>query len=378
MEYAYGSPLVLERGDVDALLVALRDLGFRTIGPRVREGAIVYEEIETSSDLPVGWTDVQDGALYRLERRADEALFGYRVGPQAWKRYLFPPRATIFKGRRSDGDMTFEPADPGAVPTAFIGVRPCEAAAIAVQDRVFLGDYPDPGYSARRAMVFTVAVNCTEPGGTCFCASMGTGPRIEAGYDLALTEGMADGRHHFLVEVGSETGRRVMEVVPHAEADRDLIAEAGAMLEAAATRMGRRLDTDGLAELLGANQEHPRWDEVADRCLTCANCTMVCPTCFCSAVDDTTDLTGAAFERIRRWDSCFSLDFSYMSAGGPWRATPRARYRQWMTHKLSSWVDQFGTFGCVGCGRCITWCPVGIDITEEAAAIRTNEEVGVG
>jgi formate hydrogenlyase subunit 6/NADH:ubiquinone oxidoreductase subunit I len=144
----------------------------------------------------------------------------------------------------------------------------------------------------------------------------------------------------------------------------------------AAAQMGRVMDTSDIKELLYRNYEHPRWDNVAGRCLTCANCTNVCPTCFCTTVEDVTDLTGQQAERRRRWDSCFTMDFSYIH-GGSIRASTKSRYRQWMTHKLATWIDQFGTSGCVGCGRCITWCPVGIDITEEVAAIRAGEESAV-
>ena len=136
--------------------------------------------------------------------------------------------------------------------------------------------------------------------------------------------------------------------------------------------MGRSLDQEGLKELLYENRNHPRWDDVADRCLSCANCTMVCPTCFCTTVEDSTDLTGDTAERVRRWDSCFTMDFSYIH-GGAVRKSVKSRYRQWMTHKLGTWQDQFGSSGCVGCGRCITWCPVGIDITEEVAAMRNEQ-----
>ena len=136
--------------------------------------------------------------------------------------------------------------------------------------------------------------------------------------------------------------------------------------------MGRAMDTTNIKQLLYDNPEHPQWDKVAGRCLSCANCTMACPTCFCSTVEDVSDLTGKHAERWRKWDSCFSLEFSYIH-GGHVRQSTKGRYRQWMTHKLASWQDQFGTSGCVGCGRCITWCPVGIDITEEVKAIRADQ-----
>ena len=215
-----------------------------------------------------------------------------------------------------------------------------------------------------------MAVNCAEAGGTCFCVSMGSGPKVEAGYDLALTE-ITEGEHRFVVEAGSEAGREVLAELPgRAAMDGDLDA-AEAVVQRTAASMGRQMRSDDLRELLAANLEHPRWDDVADRCLTCGNCTMVCPTCFCTSVEDSSDLTGAESSRTRRWDSCFTMDFTHVP-GGSVRASARSRYRQWMTHKLSSWVDQFGTSGCVGCGRCLTWCPVGIDITEEVRAIREN------
>ncbi len=254
-------------------------------------------------------------------------------------------------------------------------MRACDLHAIAIQDKVFLdGPFVDPGYKARRESLFIVAVNCGQAGGTCFCASMNTGPKATSGYDLALTELLQDGRHRFLVEVGTVRGAEVLSAVPHqsaADADRQ---QAERVLDETTRHMGRRLDTRGIKELLYRNYEHPGWDAVAERCLTCANCTMVCPTCFCTTVEDVTDLTGGHAERWRRWDSCFTVDFSYIH-GGSVRATPRSRYRQWMTHKLATWIDQFGVSGCVGCGRCITWCPVGIDITVEAASIRESDLV---
>jgi len=201
---------------------------------------------------------------------------------------------------------------------------------------------------------------------------MNTGPRAESGFDLALTEILDRERHFFVVQAGSERGAKLLARLPRREALAEALAAADAVVARTAAAMGRELRTEGLAELLLRNLEHPRWDEVAARCLACANCTMVCPTCFCTSVEDTTDLSGQTAERVRRWDSCFTTDFSHLH-GGPVRASARSRYRQWMTHKLATWVEQFGSSGCVGCGRCITWCPVGIDLTEEARAIRQSD-----
>jgi ferredoxin len=263
-----------------------------------------------------------------------------------------------------------EPLDE--TPLAFIGVRACELSAIAIQDRVFLGGkFVDRDYAARRTGNFVVAVNCGEPAATCFCVSMDTGPRAREGYDLALTE-LLDGEHRFLVQVGSPAGAEVLAELPSRPAEATDVTAADAVVDSTAARMGRTMESADLRDLLAGKLEHPRWDDVAERCLTCGNCTMVCPTCFCSSVEDATDLTGTEATRTRVWDSCFSLDYSYIH-GGSVRTSGRSRYRQWLTHKLGTWHDQFGTSGCVGCGRCIAWCPVGIDITAEVAALRAEE-----
>jgi ferredoxin len=173
----------------------------------------------------------------------------------------------------------------------------------------------------------------------------------------------------FVVETGSARGEEILKALPRSPATAEDVRAADDLILAARGAMGRSLATDGLKSLLQDNPEHPRWQDAARRCLTCGNCTMACPTCFCTDVADVTDLASKSASRIRRWDSCFNLSFSYIH-GGPLRRSASARYRHWMTHKLASWFDQFGTSGCVGCGRCITWCPAGIDITEEARAIR--------
>jgi ferredoxin len=369
---------VIEPEALETLVVSLRERGFRVLGPKVRDGAIVYDDLVSGAELPIGWTDSQDGGHYRLVPRDDEARFGYAVGPHSWKQFLLPPRIRLWRARRDDGGslgVEEEPVD--STPLALLGVRSCELHGIAIQDRVLLhGSYADRDYAARRHDVFIVAVNCFEPGGTCFCVSMGTGPKAEQGFDLSLTE-ILEGRHRFLVEAGSERGEEVMRDLPGREASDEDLQAAGAAVAGAAERMGRQVDATDLRGLLARNLEHPRWDDVASRCLTCGNCTMVCPTCFCTSVEDVSDLAGDEAERVRVWDSCFSVDYSFIH-GGSIRRSGRSRYRQWLTHKFGTWHDQFGTSGCVGCGRCITWCPVGIDVTEELTAIRATEEASDG
>ena len=369
---------VIDRAGLQALLAALAARGYRVVGPTLRDGAIVYDTIEGVEDLPAGWGDRQEAGRYRVERRDDGALFGYAVGPHSWKRFLYPPIQRLWRARRESGNLEIDDSEPEAEKYAFIGVRACELHAIAIQDRVFgAGPGPDTGYAKRRERAFYVAVNCGEVGGTCFCVSMRTGPKAESGYDLALTELLRPPAHEFLVEAGSGAGTEVLAEIPRRPAQPADLEAAAAVVARTAAHMGRTLDTDGIKELLQGNPDHPRWAEVAERCLSCANCTMVCPTCFCTTVEDHSDLAGSSAERVRKWDSCFNLDFSYIH-GGSVRKSTSSRYRQWMTHKLASWYDQFGTSGCVGCGRCITWCPVGIDITEEAAAIRAAPQAGRG
>lgn len=376
---AIGDRLVVERQHLQGVIDALHQRGYQVFGPTLRDQAIVYAEIDTVADLPAGWTDEQDGGSYRLKRRADAALFGYTLSPQSWKPLLHPPERRLWHAERAADENGFAiiPEAPEVPWRAFLGVRACELHAMAIQDRVFCqGSFVDPLYATLRDQTFIVAVNCGQAGGTCFCSSTQTGPQVPPGFDLALTELLTDAHHIFLVEVGTAAGAAIMQEVPHTTATRADVASARQLVEETARQMGRTLNTAGLKKLLYANYEHPRLDDVAERCLLCGNCTAVCPTCFCVTVEDVTDLTGSRAERWQRWDSCFATDFSYI-AGGSIRSSAKARYRQWLMHKFATWVDQFDTLGCVGCGRCITWCPVGIDVTEEIRAIRTGESAGL-
>lgn len=397
-----GAAFWLEQTHLQPLIDTFRDRGHRVVGPQVRDGAVIYADLPAASALPTGVLDEQDGGWYRLVEAAQAGPFDHVAGPHSLKNFLFPPRETIQRWRRQEGSWQQLATESPVAPLAVIGPRACDLAALAIQDRVFLeSDFVDPFYKARREQLFVVAVNCRRAAATCFCHSMGCGPAVTTGYDLLLTP-VAE---RFLLEVGSEAGTAIAtalaprlspatadDVALARQVSTDLAATMAARpatpvrsnptaslvanpatAEPTATPHAspppRSLDTEDIRDLLFDNLEHNRWQEVAQRCLSCGNCTMVCPTCFCSSVTEVADLTGDDVSRERHWASCFTLEHGQMH-GENARPTTAAQYRQWLTHKLAGWIDQFGSSGCTGCGRCITWCPVGIDLTEEVAAIR--------
>jgi sulfhydrogenase subunit beta (sulfur reductase) len=376
-----GSCVSIGAAQLQELIDTLRGCGYRTIGPRIVDDAIVYAELDSIDQLPIGYIDCQDGGTYRLEKTDAAGYFDYVVGPDSLKRYMFPSRETLLESVYANGSWQMSHPEILPEPLAVFGVRSCDLHALAIQDKVFLGGpYVDPGYQQRRQNLFIVAVNCRRAAATCFCHSMQTGPAVKSGFDLALTEV----NQHFVVEIGTSEGADVVSEIEWDPCAMQQVRDAQLVSAEVEQRMKQRrhldesqsdhprersLDTTDIHDLLLANLDHPRWAQVAKRCLACANCTMACPTCFCASVEDVSDLSGEHVRRERAWDSCFTAEHSYMNTGTVRKSTA-SRYRQWLTHKLATWIDQYGTSGCVGCGRCITWCPVGIDLTEEVVAIR--------
>lgn len=365
---------VVEAGDLSHLLNALERRGYRVIGPQIRDGAIVLDVLRSVDDLPSGWAEETSGGRYRLKRTSNPLFFRCSPGAQSWKAWLYPSRVRLWRGRREGSGFRILDTDEPVPRLALFGVRSCDLHALFRLDAVLRdGKCADPVYCSRRREAFVIAVTCTEPGATCFCASMGTGPRPTEGYDLCITEAQEGKRHYLLVEAGSDAGAEVLAEVPRTQADEKQSSLPGILASRAAARMGRKVEMQGLKEALYSRLEDRYWEQIGRRCLTCGNCTLVCPTCFCTTVEDTTNLAGTEAERTRRWDSCFTAEFTYI-VGGSLRYSAGARYRQWLVHKFAAWQDQFGTPGCVGCGRCITWCPVGIDLTEEIRALRNGAQ----
>ena len=323
---------------LDELVAALGRAGYEVYGPKVRDGAIVLAPIAGVADLPQGVGDNQDAAFYRLRDRDDAKVFGYATAVQGLKPVLFPAHELLWKARKTPIGFDVEEADAAPPkPRAFLGARDCDLRALAVHDTVLSSrEFGDKAYGQRRDGGFVVAVTCTDPCGTCFCVSQGGSPKPQQGYDLALTELLDDDGHRFLVEVGSERGAEILAEVTTTEAASTDTAAADAVVAESTASMGRTLDTTDLHDVLYAAADSPHWDEVASRCLACTNCTLVCPTCFCTSVEDTTDLSKSTTERHRLWDSCFGSRFSYIH-GGVVRESGKSRYRQWITHKLAGY-----------------------------------------
>ncbi len=362
------APAFLPPDGLEALICALHEDGRTVIGPMVVDDTIVLGQVQAVDDLPVGCSDSQQAGRYRVERGTGHGVFGFNLGPTSWKRWTYPARVPIGSTHvRADGTTVFGTPTPQPERLAFLGARACELEALRIHDTVLTaGPYVDADYASRRAAVLIVAVNCTTAASTCFCTSMGSGPEVTAGYDMALTE-LAQGG--FLVEAATPAGEAIVADLPTQPMTIDQAVAAAQSLAAVRARIGDQVATAGLHDRLLANLDHERWAEVAQRCLTCANCTLVCPTCFCTSIDRLTDLDSRDSLSVRVWDSCFTGSFGIMAEGVNVRARPKDRYRQWLTHKFATWWDQFGSWGCVGCGRCITFCPAAIDIREELAAI---------
>lgn len=359
----------LAREAFQSLLDELVKAGFGIIGPQVRDHAIVYAPLTRTEQLPVGITDTQAPGYYRLNNNQTKHFFSWANGPQALKTITFPGREPLWHSQRNeDGYLQFEEQVVESTPIAVLGVRACDLAALLIHDHHFIhGDFRDPYYLARRKALFLIAVHCHHAADTCFCASTGDGPRASYGFDIGLSELDAG----FILEAHTEQGQAIINRLNTVEAGEAQIRKADAAIDNAAQQQ-REIPKQSLPERLLQNPDHPHWKTVAERCLACGNCTAVCPTCFCQNTVEEISVSGNRATHYREWETCFSQQHSYIH-GITIRTERRDLYRQWLTHKFGAWVEQYGRSGCVGCGRCIAWCPVGIDVTEELHALCGDE-----
>ena len=355
----------LDSGGLSAIIGRLLDQGHEVYGPRVEDDALRWRRIRSADDLPCGWKQELAPGRARLVPDGTGGRFHHWMCAEGLKAVLHLPVVRVMAARRENAAFRIldNPAPAGKF--AFVGVRACDVAALGILDRVLLGDrYADDIYRSRRENLFLVAVHCLESAPTCFCASLGTGPRAKSGFDIALAEFSDGGETEYFAEAGSAAGLDLLEACGAQPAPPEMARMVEQGCARAAGSQKRSVNAHAAPALIDAVFDSPYWDSVARRCLACGNCTMACPTCFCVNYEDRSSLDGSEAERWRLWDSCFTQSFTYIH-GGSVRTSVKSRYRQWLSHKLARWQAQFGTPGCTGCGRCIVWCPVGIDITQE-------------
>ena len=363
--FVSGELQFLPKSQFQSLIDLLHTHGYQVLGPVVRNETVNWAPIQHPEDLPKGWRDHQQPGHYRLEQTEGSDFFGIVHGPESLKRQTFAPKEHLLTIERKKPGFRVAPTQPTSERTAVIGIRACDLAGLGIQDHIFMtGRFPDPYYQERRKNLFLIAVNCTRAHDTCFCASMGTGPRAHIGFDLVLTESDSG----FSIQAGTVEGQTILDALALSPASAEHLQEDDCRINACAAGQSRSIPQQQLPQALYDAHDHSQWDVVASRCLACTNCTMVCPTCFCHTVEETPDLSLQRSNHVRLWDSCFTSNHGYIH-GKNFRPTIKDRYRMWLTHKVASWIDQFGMSGCVGCGRCITWCPVGIDLTEEIHAL---------
>jgi ferredoxin len=358
------------RDALSGLIQNLRRQGFTVVGPSLSDGVVRLAEVGDLGDLASGILDVQGPGTYTVSFGSPLVFLSVN-GPDSPKEYLHPSGVELLKlAEKSDG-VDVVSVFHSNKKYAFVGIRPCDLRGVEVMDRTMMvPGFEDPIYSSlRRGAVFVVA-NCTRAGNNCFCTSMGSGPVADQGYDLAITELP----EKLLLDIPEESSSLLegIETTPATEEDLRMARE---MVRHTREQMAKRIERENPSELMREQTDSPVWKTTAERCLACGNCTMVCPTCFCNVTEDRTDIKDGSVSRVRLWDSCLTKEFTYSAGGNP-RQERIARYRQFVMHKFAYWPEQFGVYGCVGCGRCITWCPVGIDITETVNGILRGRSAG--
>lgn len=327
----------LAKGDLPKFIELLRNLGYEVFGPKQKEGVLVLDRVENGVELDLPLTMLPP------------------------KKLFFPPREILYSYERVEGRVVLQdPLESLSKPLAVIGIRPCDLNGLLILDRVFKGEFKDPFYLERRERAFLACFHCREPAEYCFCDAMGAGPSIEKGYDLLATD-LGD---RYFFRSGSEAGERVLKDEVFKDALEEDRAQAQAELERLKSKLRSGLNIRGLAERIKTKFWSRFWDERTSKCVLCGACNLVCPTCYCFTVVDETDFTGEKGKRVRVWDPCHFKGFALIAGGLNFRGDRISRIKLRIYHKLCYSVEQRGTYDCVGCGRCIEYCPAHIDLRE--------------
>jgi sulfhydrogenase subunit beta (sulfur reductase) len=317
---------------------------------------------------------VKKGQLVLLEsiHSADDLILGQGKTKNSPKNALFPQAERLFTYRKEGQGITLDPPFPGGKKQALFGVRPCDVRAFLLLDSVFTSDKPDPYYADRRSNTVVVSLACTHPDAACFCQSLGGGPCSSEGSDLL----MFDLGDQYLVEGHSAQGRLLLENDFFGDADDEAIAGA----EQARVKAEASMDPIAATMIVTAGELQKKladifddsiWSELTESCISCGVCTYLCPTCHCFDICD--EASPDAGERIRIWDSCQSPLFTQQASGFNPRPSAKERYRQRIMHKFSYLRETGNMTGCVGCGRCVTECPVNLDIREVLEKVAMHE-----
>ncbi len=306
--------------------------------------------------------------------RAEDLVLDYVSTVLPPKKFLFPPQETLLRFRRAPS-LEVE-AVVEAPPQIIVGIHPCDLRGIWGLDQTFGDDHVDTNYTARRQATTLIGVDC-RPDEHCFCTSVGTNQPEAGTYDLFLTDiGQA-----YTVEVGSERGRALLTRYATTReatgADLALLQKSRRAKEAAVTAR-LAADVQTLPLFLEGAQKSPTWEELGAKCLSCGNCNLVCPTCYCFDVGDLMQLNLTDGERVRQWDGCVLADFATVAGGHNFRKQTKSRLRHRYYRKFQYLMTRYGKPFCTGCGRCSRSCLVHINPPDTInALIAESEKEGV-